>query len=230
MAAVTVLHVALAMFLIRAFTPDLAASVVRSVVATFAVPAPKPTAPLDRPKAEASAKAATVRKEGAAGAPGRHASPRPVAVPTAPVVVHPPPAPPLAGEGAADTAGAAVQGPAFGAGGSGAGTGSGIGSGQGGGGGAKAAPVVKIGGDISSAKDYPRTSRDLRIGASVTIDLAVDPQGRVSGCKVVQASPDPAADRVTCDLAMRRFRFLPARDESGRPVAAVFRWRQRWFY
>ncbi|WP_245892858.1 TonB family protein [Novosphingobium guangzhouense] len=89
---------------------------------------------------------------------------------------------------------------------------------------------MKIAGDINSARDYPRAGRDLRVGASVTIDLTVGRDGRVTSCRVIQPSPDPQADRITCDLATRRFRFRPATDSGGNQVEALYRWRQRWFY
>jgi protein TonB len=46
---------------------------------------------------------------------------------------------------------------------------------------------------------------------------------------VVEPSPDPEADRITCRLAEERFRFRPARNAGGEPVAAQYGWRQRWF-
>lgn len=232
-AVVALLHVILGVALVRAFTPDLAASVVRSVTTAFDIPVapPSPPPPPPPPPAPASSPAAA---QGAQGAAGKHARPRPVAAPSARVVVKPTQAPPVAGTGRENAAGAASAGAAAGASGSGAGSGSGAsGSGQGAGGdgtgGGRAAPTVKIAGDINSARDYPRGSREKRLGQSVTIELAIDREGRVSSCRVVQASPDATADRITCDLAKKRFRFRPALDRAGTPIPAVYRWRQRWF-
>ncbi|WP_232495961.1 TonB family protein [Novosphingobium kaempferiae] len=225
-ALVLFMHVVVVAGLVRAFTPDLAQQVVRSVTQAFTIEATPPTPPEPSPSPKAAP--APPQKEGAAGAPGRKATPRDIAVPRAPVVVRPTQAPPVAGQGTQDAAGAAAQGEGTGASGSGTGTGSGAGgAGTGGGGGA---PTVKIAGDINSAKDYPRDTRELRIGASVVIDLSVATDGHVSACRVVQPSPDSEADRITCRLATKRFRFRPAKDGSGNPVEAVYRWRQRWFY
>ncbi|MCT2399784.1 energy transducer TonB [Novosphingobium mangrovi (ex Huang et al. 2023)] len=143
-------------------------------------------------------------------------------------MVKPTQAPPAAGNGDENASGARPEGEGSGASGPGYGTGAGAGGmGQGGG---QATPTVKIKGDINSAKDYPRASRDLRIGASVTIEMTVGADGRVKACRIVQPSPDPAADRITCALATKRFRFRPALDAEGSPVEATYRWRQRWFY
>ncbi|MFT4056894.1 MAG: TonB family protein [Novosphingobium sp.] len=226
-ALVLLIHVVVIAGLVRAFTPDLAVSVARSVTRAFTIAAEPPPPPEPSPSPAPSK--AIPREEGAAAPAGRKADPRPVAVPTATVVIRPTQAPSVAGRGAENAAGAATAGDGSGAAGVGAGTGAGSG-GEGAGGGGGASPTVKVAGDINSAKDYPRRSRDLRVGASVTIDLRVGVDGRVTGCRVVQPSPDPEADRVTCELASRRFRFRPARDTAGKTVEATFRWRQRWFY
>lgn len=226
-AVVLLIHLALVAALVRAFTPDVASSVVRSVTQAFTIDATLPETP------EASPAAAPVKappkEEGAAAPAGRKATPRPVAVPSAPVAIRPTQAPPVAAQGTANAAGAAASGTGTGAGGEGIGTGSGVG-GTGTGGGGSGTPTVKIAGEINSARDYARRGRDLRIGASVTIDLAIATDGRVKGCRVVQASPDPEADSMTCRLAMKRFRFRPARNAAGDPVEATYRWRQRWYY
>ncbi|MEZ0133681.1 MULTISPECIES: TonB family protein [Novosphingobium] len=224
-AVVLLIHVVVITGLVRAFTPDLATTVARSVTRAFTISAEPP-----RPEASPSpAPGRTQQIEGAAAPAGRKADPRPVAAPRASVVIRPTQAPPVAGKGAEDAAGAAVAGEGTGAAGIGSGTGAGLG-GEGAGGGGGGFPTVKIAGDINSAKDYARRGRDLRVGASVTIDLRVGTDGRVVACRVVQSSPDPEADRVTCDLATRRFRFRPARDTTGKTVEATYRWRQRWFY
>ncbi len=108
----------------------------------------------------------------------------------------------------------------------GAGTGAG-GSGDGAGSGAGRA--VKIAGDITATRDYPARTRNLRLGKSVVVVLTVGTDGRVHGCRIHQASPDPEADAITCRLATERFRFRPATDRAGNPIASEFGWQQRWF-
>ncbi|MFC3173088.1 energy transducer TonB [Novosphingobium bradum] len=223
--AVGLLHVVVAVLLVRAFAPGFTAEVARRVVSTFSVtvtaPEPTPTpASVPAPAARAPEPA------GAAGVTGRKARPREVAAPVPRLALARPAAPPVADHGPADRAGAA-SGDGTGAGGSGTGTGNG-GSGSGTGGGSGTRPV-KIAGDINSARDYPIASREARLGDHVVIWLTVGTDGRASACKVARASRDPAADAITCRLAMERFRFRPALDASGAPVVAAFGWQQRWF-
>ena len=220
---VAVLHMVLIAVLVRAFSPQFASSVVGEVTHAFTVSVETPS-PAPRPSPEKTA----VEPEGAAAPAGRKARPRETSVPKAAIAVRPTHAPPVAGKGQENASGARDDGQGTGASGQGQGTGAG-GSGTGQGGGA-ARPPVKIAGDINSARDYPRDSRNLRIGTEVIIALTVGTDGRVNGCRVVKHSPDPQAGEITCRLATARFRFRPAQDASGRPVEAVYGWRQRWFY
>lgn len=221
-AVVLLIHLAVIAGLIRAFTPDVADRVVRSVTHAFTIDAPPPA-----PPPPTTASPAVPEPQTAEGAPGAKATPRPMAAPRAPVAIVTTHAPPVVGQGTQDAAGASAQGAGTGALGSGMGSGAGgTGTGTGGGG----SPTVKIAGNINSAKDYPRKTRDLRIDASVTVEVSVGPDGRPTACRIAQPSPDAEADRITCRLAMDRFRFRPATDAMGNPTSAVYRWRQRWFY
>ncbi|MEW9854247.1 TonB family protein [Novosphingobium sp. M1R2S20] len=226
---VTILHVLAVAALVRAFAPSLAADAIRPVVQAFDVII---TAPIPEPSPELSPapvpSPAPEREEGAAAPRGTTAKPQEVVAPTPKVVLARDPAPAVAGTGTQNEAGASDSGPGTGAGGEGQGTGAGA-AGSGTGGGGSAAKAVKIAGDIVSARDYPRATRDLRLGSSVTIALTVSPEGRVSDCRVLRPSRDPEADRITCQLATERFRFRPARDAAGRPVPSVYGWQQRWF-
>ena len=88
----------------------------------------------------------------------------------------------------------------------------------------------KIAGEINSARDYPKATRDLRIDSSVTIYMTVGTDGRARNCRVQRASRDAEADAITCRLAEQRFRFKPATDAAGNPVESTYGWRQKWFY
>lgn len=224
-AAIVALHVLIVVGLVRALTPDFAAEVARSVTQAFdvTITAPPPSPPPPEPSPTAS----QTREAGAAAPPGKKATPKEVAAPKPKIVVAKTQAPPVASTGSAQTAGAADKGDGTGAGGVGNGTGAGAG-GKGTGGGA-VTPLVKIAGDINSARDYPSRSRDLRLGHRVGIELTVGTDGRVTDCRIIAPSPDPQADRITCDLASRRFRFRPARNAAGQPVVGRYRWYQRWF-
>ncbi len=202
------LHVLALAGLIRVFAPDFTARVVeraRSLV-TVTVRTPPPPAP--KPD------------EGAVAEEGKKATPREVAVPE---VTRPPtvPAPRASSTGSANASGAGARGQGAGAGGEGMGTG----------GGAAVTRPVKIAGDINDARDFPIPpgGRQVRLGHSVTIAMTVGADGRASHCRVVAPSPDPVADRLTCELAIERFRFRPAMDADGNPVPATYGWRQSWF-
>lgn len=221
---VAVLHVAAFIGLLHAFAPDFTQSVIDRAESVLTVtvttqarpPEPPPPAPTPTPDA------------GAAGNPGRKAEARETASPKARLPISPKPAPPMASTGNDNASGAAIDGAGTGAAGQGQGTGSGQ-SGSGSGSGVVRQPE-KIAGDINSAKDYARATRDLRIGGSVTIVLAIGTDGRAKSCRVARASPDGQADAITCRLAIERFRFRPAQDRDGNPVEGRYAWRQRWYY
>ena len=219
-ALVAGLHVLAIMGIISAFTPDITQAVVDRAVSALSVITPNPVPPVPEPDSEA--------EEGAAAPEGPKANPREVAAPEQTLPLHPQPAPPVAGRGEDTASGARDMGEGTGAGGEGIGTGSGQG-GSGQGSGSAVRGVEKIAGDINSAKDYPRKTRDLRIGHSVTILLSVGADGRVNDCRITAPSPDPQADAITCEMAKKRFRFRPATDSKGNPVPGKYAWRQRWF-
>lgn len=135
----------------------------------------------------------------------------------------PPPIPaaPAPGQGSAMAAGAAtVPGPGTGAGGIGTGLGSGrFGTGTGGGGGGGRGTRARwISGGIGPS-DYPDRAYRARIGGTVHLRFTVAPSGRVSDCAVTRSSGSRELDSVTCRLIVSRFRYRPARDAEGRPVA-----------
>lgn len=218
---VIVLHLAAFAGLLRAFAPDLTQSVIDEATSLVTVTVTTPPEPEPSPAPQSL-------DEGAAGEEGKKATPREVVAPPAPLP-RPSTAPKAASTGNANQSGARDQGDGTGAGGAGDGTGSG-GSGQGQGGSPVTRPE-KIAGDINDARDYPVPpgGRDARKGHSVTVYMTVGIDGRASNCRIVQASPDAEADRITCSLAVERFRFKPAQDAAGKPVAAEYGWRQRWF-
>jgi protein TonB len=131
--------------------------------------------------------------------------------------------------GTASESGAAQAGSGTGAAGSGLGTGSGN-EGRGGGGVAVSKPV-HISGSIDNARDFPvpEGGRAVRRGTQVIVRVIVDTNGRARDCSVYRPSPDPEADRITCELVETRLGFRPAMDAKGNPVAAPFYWRQQWF-
>lgn len=219
--AIGVLHVGIAYGLIRALAPDFTAGVESSVVAAFNLELPPPAPPPPEPDAA---------DEGVAGDPGQEAVAKPVAAPSPKRVVRDEvPAPRAASTGTADRSGAADAGAGTGAAGSGDGTGSGnSGSGRGSG---LAAKPVHISGEINNARDYPVPpgGREARRGTEVIVRVTVGTDGRARGCTIYRPSPDPEADRITCQLVETRLGFRPATDSAGNLVPAPFYWRQRWF-
>jgi len=225
---VALLHLAAIAMLIRAFAPELGSAVMGSALQAFDVTLDPPPAPAPVPTAKPISSPEPPQEPASAAPAGKKATPRAVTAPAAKVNLSPVVAPSVAATGSANSAGSSTAGEGSGAGGIGEGLGSGgVGSGTGGGGGASR--PVKIAGDIVSARDYPRATRDLRLGSAVTLALTVNAEGRVSDCRIVRASRDPEADRITCALATQRFRFKPAHDAAGRPVTGVYGWQQRWF-
>jgi protein TonB len=223
---VGLLHVAVFAGLVRAFAPDFPRAVVEQAASlvTVTVFTPPP------PEAEPSPDLAP--DEGAAAEEGRRATPREVVAPPVPRPVTVP-APRVRSTGTANTSGASEQGQGSGAGGDGEGTGSGqSGSGSGSGGMPVTSPV-KIEGDIDDRDidDFPVPpgGRESRIGQSVIVAMTVGTDGLATNCRIAKPSNDPAADRLVCQLAVRRFRFRPATDANGNPVPATYGWRQDFF-
>ncbi len=216
------LHVLLVMALVRAFTPDFAAKVVDTVMATFSVTVTTPPMPDPPPPPKAPEPA------GKSGNEGKQAVPRAAVALPVKLPITKAPAPLASSTGSADTSGAGTKGSGTGASGPGNGTGSGTGgNGQGGGAASKA---IKTAGEINSARDYPIATRDLRINDFVIVAITVGTDGRPSGCRVSRPSKDAQANSITCQLALKRFRFKPATDASGKPVTSIFGWKQSWFY
>lgn len=219
--AIAVLHLAVFYGLARALAPDLTTAVEQTVVSAFTLEAPPPPPPPPEPD---------TAEEGAAGDPGREETAKPVAAPPPERVLRKEtPLPRVASTGTANRSGAADAGKGTGAAGSGDGTGSGnAGSGRGGG---LASKPVHIAGEINNARDYPvpEAGRAARRGTEVIVRVIVGVDGRARDCSIYRASPDPEADRLTCELVEQRLGFRPARDKAGNPVAAPFYWRQRWF-
>jgi protein TonB len=183
---------------------------------------PTPAQETERPK----------EQEGAASAENLRSQATPVVAPEPPIEL---PIPvPIAttqtpNEGAAPTQGAAdVAGPGTGAGGTGTGTGSGgTGSGTGGGGdggiATRAQPITRG----PRGRDFPsHLRRLLSSGYSPWVRFTIEPNGRLSNCRVYQSSGNPELDSATCALVMRQLIYRPAFNRRGEPVASEGIYRQ----
>ncbi len=136
----------------------------------------------------------------------------------------PEPAVPLASPTPAPAAaGTAVAGAGSGAGGTGSGTGAGgVGTGEGSG---RMSAPVRIAGALSD-RDYPAAAG--RAAGTVAIAFRVRIDGGVDSCRILATSSSVVLDGLTCSLVEKRFRYSPARDESGRPVAGTVRTTFTW--
>lgn len=192
-------------------------------IEAIALPAPRPLQEDPVPQERADEKSS-----GKASAANRHAKASPVVAPKSKI---PPPKPPPVsaapnpGSGTDASAGATPKpGPGSGAGGRGDGTGSGS-SGSGTGGGTKA---IWRSGAIRD-RDYPRDASRARIGGEVEVRFTIEATGRVTGCRVTRSSGDASLDATTCRLIEERFRFKPATNGAGAPIASQYGWRQTWW-
>lgn len=85
--------------------------------------------------------------------------------------------------------------------------------------------AVQKGGSISD-EDYPPSAiRNEESGTSVA-SFVVGTDGKVQSCSASGASP--SLDAETCKLIIRRFRYKPAMDASGQPVAETKTQRITW--
>lgn len=222
-AGVAVVHLAIGYALLLGLTVRFAAGEDAPRLRLFAIDPPPAAKPEPIPAEEAAPE-----EEGEASPENLRAEPTPVVAPPANLpIVSPVVAAPIAGEGADGSAGAGERpGPGFGAGGQGIGRGAGgAGAGRGGG------VVVRarlVEGEIV-ASDYPRRASRARIEGSVTARFIVGTDGRPRGCAIQQSSGNAELDATTCRLIEARFRYAPARDAMGAPVAEERGWRQDWW-
>jgi protein TonB len=169
------------------------------------------------------------KPEGAAAPPNITSRATPVAAPT-PIIRRPVPPVTVTSikpyEGPDPTQGNAdVRGPGTGAGGIGNGTGSG-GSGTGGGAGGNS-PPRHIRGRITNS-DYPDSAGAAGAEGLVVTRFHVEPNGRVSDCRVVRSSGNRALDETTCRLITERFIYEPSRQADGTPVRSTVERHDQW--
>lgn len=218
LAGVLVVHILLGAVILTGLNVRNAQQVVETLK-TFDIeekPPPPPPPPPPREQAE--------RAKEEQGAAGKKAEPSPVVIPKPKILLpaqSPIPAAPVAGSGSSATAGAALSGTGTGAGGSG--------NGRGGGG----------TGDFSGYTparmlnkipnhEYRRISGGRMPFGSATITFRVNPDGRMSGCRIIRSSGDPDVDGIVCEAATRFLRFMPAHDPDGRPVAQDMTYTPTW--
>lgn len=135
-----------------------------------------------------------------------------------PIIPPPIVAAPTPGLGNAPFGGASnVRGPGTGSGGQGTGTG---GGGNGDDEGEEYTPPEWRRGRIRDS-DYPRAAGEAGIGKTIVVQFDVEPNGRVSGCKVLESSGNAILDDTTCQLVEKRYRYEPSRDAQGVAVPSA---------
>ncbi len=90
-----------------------------------------------------------------------------------------------------------------------------------------AEPVVSVA-SVLSDKDYPADAIRNREEGSVSFRLAIDSEGRVTGCEVSASSGSASLDSTTCRLMSTRVRFHPAANAAGKPATGTYEGRIVW--
>lgn len=174
-------------------------------------PPPPPSSTPDRAK----------EKEGAAA---KKALATPIVAPP-PKIVLPAKSPIVASRvpstGSAATAGAAASGTGTGAGGSGTGLGGG-----GRGDFSRFTPARML--NKIPDREYRRISAGRMRWGSATIAFRVNPDGRMSNCRIARSSGDPYIDSIVCAAATNYLQFRPARDPDGRAIAQDMTYTPTW--
>jgi len=217
------LQLALVVVVWTGFSPQIVRSGVQTALTSLDLrtppPPPPPPPPRSRPRRPAHA------ASGRAAPPHARAHATPVVAPAVPPLKPVPVvAAKFAGTGTQSAQGAALAGQGSGAGGEGQGTGSG-GAGNGEGAGGDGAELIR--GEIRNS-DIPQSLRSAPFSGTTRTTIAVDANGRVSGCRIVRSSGNSLLDDLTCRLIFQRFRFNPARDDQGRPEPDTIDYDQEW--
>jgi protein TonB len=184
---------------------------------------PPPPSPATQARPHGKAGAAAARPAGrAAAAP----APPPPLIALAPPLPVPPAIAPATGtlDLPLPGTGAGVAGGGVGGGGTGGSGSGGSGDGTGGGGGSGA---VQVAGRLS-ARDLPHDVLPPGGSLSVGVAYTVSADGRVRDCAVPVSSGFADVDALVCRLLQQRFRFRPARDAAGNPVASAVRETHSW--
>jgi len=216
--AVLLVHAGLGAMILTGLNVDTVSRTIDSLKTFDITPDPPPPPPPPPPPKQEASKAK--QEEGAAG---KKAIPTEVVAPKAKLPVKPKiAAAPVAGTGSASSAGAANAGSGTGAGGSG----SGLGGGGSGPDYSRFTPARLV--RNLSRSDYRTIAQGRLPAGSAATAIDIDPNGAVSGCRLLQSSGDPIVDSGLCPLIRARLRFRPALDDRGRPVRYNTNFLARW--
>jgi protein TonB len=73
-----------------------------------------------------------------------------------------------------------------------------------------------------SLDDYPPDAIRKGEGGLTVVRLLIGLDGRVQSCGVIKSSGSASLDTATCDAAIKRGVFEPARLASGQPVRSTY--------
>lgn len=211
-AAVAVVHIALAYALLSGLSVHVqqSAEAVTQLIAVRLLP-PPPVVLVEPKKRSASQSAAPVAahdRPGGSTGPSIVRAPNPVA----PIVDVAPTVSPGGNAGYGTLTGS----------GSGGGTGGqGTGNGEGG------TDLEWLSGEIRQS-DYPRAALRAGIGGRVEFRFTVGVTGRVTDCAITRSSGNTELDATTCRVVMKRFRYRPSTDATGRPIPDEVEGDQVW--
>lgn len=77
-------------------------------------------------------------------------------------------------------------------------------------------------------EDYPAFHGFFGEGALITIRLIVSSAGSLRNCEVAKAGGSKDFEDLTCQIALKRARFLPAVGKDGKPIDSVWTARIKW--
>lgn len=228
---VAVFHALLGYALITGLGYEVVRQVSDNLKVFKVAPEPPPPPPVEK---SIPAKIRTETPEGAAAPPSLKAQPSAIVAP--PPKVRLPVPPPVAAvpeptpvpTGTDTSAGvSSVDGTGTGTGGEGKGTGSG-GEGSGSGGGGDGRPAARVRGGFTP-RDYSRIVGSRLLQGTVHVRYTVQADGYVANCSVTKSSGHFRLDRATCEIIEDRFRYRPALDAEGRPVASTKTTSFNWY-
>lgn len=81
---------------------------------------------------------------------------------------------------------------------------------------------------LFSSDDYPNEALRKNETGTVSVQLTIDPDGRVSDCQIKLSALSPSLDAATCRVLSERARFEPARNRAGRAVTDKYSQRITW--
>lgn len=91
----------------------------------------------------------------------------------------------------------------------------------------RAEPTVRPERLIASG-DYPSQALSERRGGRTKVSLLIDEKGATRECVVEEHSGVASIDAQTCIIIMKRSKFTPAQDQSGKPVKSFLSYAFRW--